>query len=115
MRGLASGVLGLEAVVLLLVVPVAVTVFGVEPAVGITAGVALIALCVVAIAGLGRGWGYPLGWVVQALAVGLGFVVPSMFVLGGIFALLWYSALRIARQVEARGDPSGGSAPSSPA
>ncbi len=101
MRGLASGVLGLEAIVLLLVVPVAVTIFGVDPGVGIAAGVALIVLCIVAIAGLGRGWGYPLGWVVQLLAIALGFVVPAMFVLGAIFALLWYLALRIARQVEA--------------
>ena len=102
MRGLASGVLGLEAIVLLLVVPVAVTIFDVDPGVGIGGGIALIVLCVVAIAGLGRGWGYQLGWVVQVLAIGLGFVVPAMFVLGGIFALLWFYALRIARQVEAQ-------------
>ena len=102
MRGLASGVLGLEAIVLLLVVPVAVTIFDVDPAVGIGGGVALIVLCVVAIAGLGRGWGYPLGWVIQGLAIGLGFVVPAMFALGGIFALLWFYALRIARHVEAQ-------------
>lgn len=102
MRGLASGVLGLEAIVLLLVVPVAVTVFEVDVAVAAAAGVLLIALCIMAIAGLGRGWGYRLGWLVQVLAIGLGFVVPQMFVLGGVFALLWYSALRIARQVEAR-------------
>lgn len=100
MRGLASGVLGLEAIVLLLVVPVAVTVFDVDAAVGITGGVLLIVLCIVAIAGLGRGWGYPLGWVVQVLAIALGFVVPAMFALGGIFALLYFFALRLARQVE---------------
>jgi len=102
MRGLASGVLGLEAIVLLLVVPVAVTVFEVDAAVAAVVGVLLIVLCIVAIGGLGRGWGYKLGWLVQVLAIGLGFVVPQMFVLGGVFALLWYSALRIARQVEAR-------------
>jgi hypothetical protein len=101
MRGLASGVLALEAIVLLLVVPVAVVIFDVDVAVGVTAGVVLIALCIVAIGGLGRGWGYQLGWVVQVLAVALGLVVPAMFVLGGIFALLYYYALRIARDVEA--------------
>ena len=102
MRGLASGVLGLEAIVLLLVVPVAVVIFEVDPVVGITGGVLLIALCIAAIGGLGRGWGYPLGWIVQVLAIALGFVVPAMFALGGIFALLWFFALRIARQVEAQ-------------
>lgn len=100
MRGMASGVLGLEAIVLLLVVPVAVVVFEVDPVVGIAGGVGLIVLCVVAIAGLGRGWGYTLGWVVQALAVALGFVVPQMFFLGGVFALLYFAALRVAKQVE---------------
>jgi hypothetical protein len=99
-RGLASGVLGLESIVLLLVIPVAVTVVGVSPRVAVPAGIGLIALCVVAIAGLGRGWGYWLGWVVQGLAIALGFVVPQMFLLGGIFALLWFMALRIAREVE---------------
>jgi hypothetical protein len=101
MRALASSVLGLEVLVLILVVPVAITVFDVDPALGITGGVALIALCIIAIGGLGRGWGYPLGWVVQALAVALGFVVPTMFLLGGVFALLYFFALRIARRVEA--------------
>jgi hypothetical protein len=95
--------------VLLLVIPVAVTVADIDPAVAIPAGVALIALCIVAIGGLGRGWGYHLGWAVQVLAIALGFVVPAMFVLGGIFALLWYSALRIARQVEA--DKASGAEP----
>lgn len=112
MRSLASGVLGLEAIVLLLVVPVAVTIYGVDPVVGIAGGVALILLCVVAIAGLRPGWGYALGWVVQALAIGMGFVVPQMFLLGGIFALLYFFALRIAKQVEA--DKASGGDPTTP-
>jgi hypothetical protein len=110
-RGLASGVLGLEAIVLLLVVPVAVVIFEVDPVVGITGGVLLIALCIIAIGGLGRGWGYPLGWVVQVLAIALGFVVPAMFALGGIFALLWFFALRIARQVGAQQAAAAGGDP----
>lgn len=114
MRALASGVLGLEAIVLLLVVPVAITVFDVDAAVGVTVGVVLIALCIVAIGGLGRGWGYPLGWVVQLLAIGLGFVVPSMFLLGGIFALLYFFALRLARSVEAQKAARGDASPDPP-
>jgi hypothetical protein len=38
---------------------------------------------------------------VQALALALGFVVPQMFALGAIFALLWYMALRLPKQAEA--------------
>lgn len=100
MRALASSVLGLEIFVLILVVPVAITIFDVDATIGIAGGVALVALCVIAIGGLGRGWGYQLGWVVQVLAIALGFVVPTMFLLGGIFALLYFFALRLARKVE---------------
>jgi hypothetical protein len=100
-RGLASAVLALEAIVVLLAVPVAVVIYGAEATWAITGGAVLILLCVVAIAGLGRGWGYRLGWAVQALALALGFVVPQMFALGAIFALLWYMALRLPKQAEA--------------
>lgn len=100
MRALASSVLGLEVFVLILVVPVAITIFDVDATLAIAGGVALVALCIIAIGGLGRGWGYQLGWVVQVLAITLGFVVPTMFLLGGIFALLYFFALRLARKVE---------------
>jgi hypothetical protein len=110
-RGLASAVLALEAIVVLLAVPVAVVVYGADATWAITGGVALIVLTVVAIGGLGRGWGYRVGWVVQGLAVALGFVVPAMFALGAIFGLLWYMALRLPAQAEAvraRTRPTGG-------
>ena len=45
-------------------------------------------------------WAYTLGWVVQVAAVALGFVIPLMFVLGGIFALLWGSAYLLGRRIE---------------
>jgi hypothetical protein len=32
--------------------------------------------------------------------VGLGFFVPVMFFLGGVFAVLWVLALRLGRQAE---------------
>ena len=41
-----------------------------------------------------------LGWVVQVAAIGLGFVVPMMFVLGSIFALLWGTAYFLGRKIE---------------
>ena len=37
---------------------------------------------------------------VQVAAVGLGFVVPIMFVLGPIFALLWGTAYGLGRKIE---------------
>jgi hypothetical protein len=45
-------------------------------------------------------WAYGLGWAIQVAAIGLGFVVPLMFVLGAIFALLWGSADFLGRKIE---------------
>ena len=36
----------------------------------------------------------------QVAAIGLGFVVPLMFVLGAIFALLWGTAYFLGRKIE---------------
>jgi hypothetical protein len=109
-RSLASAVLVLEAIMLLLAVPVAIVVYDAPVARAVAAGVALIVLAVVAIGGLGRGWGYSLGWVVQGLVVAYALVpwpvvMAPMVALGAVFVLLWYSALRLAGQVEARRPP----------
>ncbi len=45
-------------------------------------------------------WAYVAGWVLQVAAIGLGFVVPAMFVLGGLFALLWATADVLGRKIE---------------
>ena len=45
-------------------------------------------------------WAYAIGWVVQVAAIALGFVVPLMFVLGAIFALLWGTAYFLGRKIE---------------
>lgn len=100
MRVIASSVLAFEALVVLLAVPVAITLAGVDPAVAVAGGLLLMALCVVAAGSLGRGWGYAVGWVVQALLVASGFVVPAMFLVGGVFAVLWVVGLRVGRRGE---------------
>ena len=45
-------------------------------------------------------WAYSLGWLIQGAAVGLGFVIPLMFLLGGIFALLWGTAYFLGVKIE---------------
>ena len=53
------------------------------------------------LAGMLRGeWAYALGWALQGVAIGLGFVIPLMFVLGAIFALLWGTAYFLGRKIE---------------
>ena len=99
-RGMCAAVLALEAVALGLSTPVMITIAEVStgPALAVGLGLALAALVV---AGLLRAeWGYALGWLIQVAAVALGFVVPMMFVVGGIFALLWGTAYFLGRKIE---------------
>ena len=104
MRSLASIVLGFEALVLALVTPVMISVAHVSAstALPVCLGLALLAI---AAAGLLRSQvGYALGWVVQVGAVGLGFVVPVMFVLGLAFAGFWVMAIVLGRRIEGRSE-----------
>ena len=41
-----------------------------------------------------------LGWALQVAAIALGFVVPVMFFLGAVFALLWGTAYLLGRKIE---------------
>jgi hypothetical protein len=60
-----------------------------------------MALACVLLAGMLRSeWAYGIGWAIQVAAIGLGFVVPMMFLLGSIFALLWGAAYFLGRKIE---------------
>lgn len=105
MNRIASTILVVEMIVVLLAVPVALNLSDVSTTAGwVSAGVVAL-LCLAGAATVRRGRpGYVIGSVAQAGAVGIGFVIPMMFVLGGIFALLWFVLLRIGPGVEAAGD-----------
>lgn len=99
-RGMAAAVLSLEAITLGLTTPVMITIADVRPAVALTVGLGLAVACLL-VAGLLRAeWAYAAGWVIQVAAIGLGFVVPLMFVLGPVFALLWATAYLLGRKIE---------------
>jgi hypothetical protein len=100
MRRLCASVLGMEAIVLALITPVAIMVNGVTPAVAVTVGIGLALACVVVTGVLKRPFAYVAGSVVQVLAIATGFLVPMMFFLGVIFAALWVTAIFVARRVE---------------
>ena len=100
MRRLGASVLGMQAIVVALSTPVAISVNGVTPALAVTSGIGLAVLCVVAAGLLKRPIGYLLGTLVQVLAICSGFLVPMMFFLGVIFAALWIAAIFVARRVE---------------
>ena len=62
-------------------------------------GVAM-ALCVVLCGMVTRPGGVQLGWALQVALIASGFVVPSMFFLGAIFAVLWWASVHYGRKVD---------------
>lgn len=99
-RGMCAAVLSLEAVTIGLSTPVMIAVVGIAASTALAVGLGLALACLV-IAGLLRSEAaYLAGWVVQVAAVGLGFVVPLMFFLGALFALLWGLAYFLGRKIE---------------
>ncbi|WP_028642520.1 DUF4233 domain-containing protein [Nocardioides sp. URHA0020] len=99
-RGMCAAVLSLEAITLGLTTPVMISIADVAAGTAVAVGVGLAVVCLLLAGMLRAEWAYTLGWVVQVLAVALGFVIPLMFVLGGIFALLWGSAYFLGRRIE---------------
>lgn len=99
-RGMCAAVLSLEAITLGLTTPVMVAVADVDVAVALTIGLGLMVACLVLAGMLRREWAYTAGSVLQVAAIGLGFVIPMMFFLGGLFALLWGLAIFLGRKIE---------------
>ncbi|MFC4589535.1 DUF4233 domain-containing protein [Sphaerisporangium corydalis] len=100
MRRLCASVLGMEAIVLGLITPVAIMVNHVAPSVAVTVGIGLAVACVLVAGLLKRPFAYIAGSVLQVFAIATGFLVPMMFFLGVIFAALWVTAIFVARRVE---------------
>jgi hypothetical protein len=99
-RGMCAAILSLEAVTLGLTTPVMINLANVPWRTACWVGLGLCVACLV-LAGLLRSEiAYLAGWAVQVAAIGLGFVVPMMFVLGAIFALLWGTAYFLGRKIE---------------
>lgn len=98
-RGVLAGVLGLEALVVLLV-PRALAAS--SSGLGTTKTVILIALAVVLIAAasmLRRPYGVAVGSAMQVPLMLTGVLIAAMFVLGAIFWAVWYRVLTLRRDV----------------
>lgn len=61
---------------------------------------AAMVLCVLLCALVTRPGGVGAGWVLQAALVASGFVVPTMFALGLVFAALWWAAVHYGRRID---------------
>lgn len=97
---MCSAVLFLEAIALGLSVPVMISVSDVAASTALPVGLGLALACILVSGTLRKEWAYNAGWVLQGAAIGLGFLVPTMFFLGAIFALLWGSADLLGRKIE---------------
>jgi hypothetical protein len=49
---------------------------------------------------IGRPGGVRLGWVLQIALIASGFVIPTMFFLGAVFAALWWASLHYGRKID---------------
>ena len=99
-RGMCAAVLSLEAIVVGLSTLVMLPLTDVSTSTAILAGVGLAVVCLLVAGALRSEVAYVAGWVVQLGAIGLGFVVPLMFFLGALFALLWGTADFLGRKIE---------------
>jgi hypothetical protein len=103
MRRLCATVLILEAIVIGLAIPVAITISHARPAAaGAIWGVLVVAaVALAAVVGRpGMGWALPAGSVLQAAVIATGVVVPVMYGLGVIFAGLWATGIWLARRYQ---------------
>jgi hypothetical protein len=99
-RGMCAAVLSLEAITLGLTTPVMITVADVDVSNALWIGLGLAVGCLLVAGMLRSEWAYGLGWVIQLGAIGLGVVIPLMFFLGSVFALLWGTAYFLGRKIE---------------
>ena len=99
-RGMCAAILSLEAVALGLTTPVMINLADVPWRTACGIGLGLCGACLVLAGMLRSELAYAIGWAIQVAAIGLGFVVPMMFVLGAVFALLWGTAYFLGRKIE---------------
>lgn len=99
-RGMCAAILTLEAIAFGLVTPVLLTLTDISTGLGLLIGLGFVVVCFLLAGMLKRPWGYAAGHTVQAVAIGVGFVVTEMFVVGGLFALLWFTAYWLGGKIE---------------
>jgi Protein of unknown function (DUF4233) len=110
-RQLCGTVLIMEAVVIVLAIPVAIVLEHLRH--GVAAGVGGgLAVCALLLSGLigrpGMGWALWAGTALQVLVIAAGVFVPAMYILGVIFTALWVTGIWLARRLQT---PPASSAP----
>lgn len=99
-RGMCAAILTLEAIAFGLVTPVLITVSHLDKGPALSIGLGLMVACFLLAGMLRKPWAYDAAWVVQFGAVAVGFLEPMMFVVGGLFLILWASADLLGRKID---------------
>ena len=97
MRVLGSAVLAME----FLVIGFAMLLTKDGDALAIWIGSLIAVLTLVAAGLMKKKIGQMIGYVLQLALIAYGFFVPTMFFMGGLFAILWISAMVVGRKGEA--------------
>ncbi|GAA1413166.1 DUF4233 domain-containing protein [Kitasatospora putterlickiae] len=100
MRTLCSSTLIGEAFVVLFAALVAMRLSDVSAgALWTVSGVAM-ALCVLLCGMITRPGAVAVGWALQIALIASGFIVPTMFALGAVFAGLWWCSVHYGRRID---------------
>ena len=97
---MCAAVLVFEGMVVFFAMLVALDLSDVDNATLWWVGSTALVACVLLAGLLRRSWAFAAGSVLQVLIIGTGFVVPTMFFLGALFAGLWFLAIFLGRRVE---------------
>jgi hypothetical protein len=101
-RAMCAGILGLQAMALVPFTPVLLSLTDIGTGTAVAIGVGLIVACLVAAGTMRTGLGGALGWAIQLVSIGLGFVVGAMFGLGIVFLALyagsWFLGAKVDRE-----------------
>ena len=99
-ESLLSIALLLEAVLVFFVVMVAYGLKVLPPGEVFGGGALLVVLLIVAGRLAGRAAGVWLGWVLQAALIAIGFLLPLMYFIGAIFAVIWIYCFITGRRLD---------------
>ena len=97
---MCAAVLALEGIVVALSTPVMIAVSDVPVGIALLVGLGVAGACLLLAGMLRSEAAYAVGWAVQVAAFAIGIVVPLMFFLGALFALLWGTAYFLGRRIE---------------
>ncbi|NHC45109.1 DUF4233 domain-containing protein [Motilibacter aurantiacus] len=110
-RSLAAIVLTFEAFVVFFAMLVAANLSDLPTGPVVATGLALAAACLVVTGLLRHRWAYGLGSLLQVAIVATGFVVPAMWLLGPVFAAMWFGFMVLSTRVERAARASAGVEP----